>query len=45
VFAPILFASLLVGAPDLDTTPAAVLATVAAWLTMNALEPSEAHPA
>jgi H+/Cl- antiporter ClcA len=33
-----LFASLLVGTRGLDAVPAAVLAAVAAWLTMQALE-------
>jgi len=40
-FAPLLFATLLVGKAGLDATPAAVLATAAAWLTMGALESRE----
>lgn len=39
LFAPLLFADLLVGQEGLDATPAAVLAAVAAWLSMAALEP------
>jgi H+/Cl- antiporter ClcA len=39
LFAPVLFATLLVGQEGLDATPAAVLAAVAAWLAMAALEP------
>jgi hypothetical protein len=35
---PLLFATLLVGKGGLDATPAAVLATAAAWLTMAALD-------
>ena len=38
LFAPLLFATLLVGKAGLDATPAAVLAAAAAWLTMAALE-------
>ena len=38
LFAPVLFATLLVGKAGLDATPAAVLATAAAWLTMAALD-------
>jgi H+/Cl- antiporter ClcA len=38
VFAALLFSSLLVGTAGLDAIPAAVLATVAAWLTMQALD-------
>jgi H+/Cl- antiporter ClcA len=41
LFAPVLFATLLVGQAGLDATPAAVLAAVAAWLTMAALEPRD----
>src|SRR3954467_5119354 len=41
LFAPLLFATLLVGKAGLDATPAAVLATAAAWLTMAALESRE----
>jgi hypothetical protein len=37
LFAPLLFALLLVGKAGVDTTPAAVLAAVAAWLTIAAL--------
>ena len=36
---PLLFAELLVGHVGLDATPAAVLATAAAWMTTNALQP------
>jgi H+/Cl- antiporter ClcA len=39
VFASVLFSALLVGTSARDTMPAAVLATVAAWLTVNAVEP------
>ena len=35
---PLLFASLLVGTQGLDTIPAAVLATAAAWVAMQALD-------
>jgi H+/Cl- antiporter ClcA len=38
LFAPLLFALLLVGKAGLDATPAAVLAAVAAWLTIAALD-------
>jgi chloride channel protein, CIC family len=38
LIAPLLFAALLVGTEGLDTIPAAVLATVAAWLTTTALD-------
>jgi H+/Cl- antiporter ClcA len=38
LFSPLLFSVLLVGREGLDTTPAAVLATVAAWLTITALQ-------
>jgi hypothetical protein len=38
LFAPLLFATLLVGEGGLDATPAAVLAAAAAWLTIAALE-------
>jgi H+/Cl- antiporter ClcA len=38
LFAPLLFALLLVGKPGLDATPAAVFAAVAAWLTLAALD-------
>lgn len=36
---PIVFAALLVGHNGIDATPAAVLAAVAAWLTMAAINP------
>jgi H+/Cl- antiporter ClcA len=39
-----LFGALLVGSAGIDAVPAAVLATVAAWLTANVLEPP-AQPA
>lgn len=39
LFAPLLFADLLVGQQGLDATPAAVLAAVAAWLSMAVLDP------
>ena len=35
---PLLFASLLVGTQGLDTIPAAVLATTAAWVAVHALD-------
>jgi H+/Cl- antiporter ClcA len=38
LFAPLLFATLLVGRTGLDATPAAVLAAAGAWLTMAALD-------
>jgi chloride channel protein, CIC family len=38
LFAPVLFAALLVGRDGLDAIPAAVLAAVAAWLIVNAVE-------
>jgi H+/Cl- antiporter ClcA len=38
LFAPVLFAALLVGRAGLDAVPAAVLASAAAWLTIAALE-------
>jgi H+/Cl- antiporter ClcA len=44
LFAPLLFAELLVGQGGLDATPAAVLAAASAWLAMSALE-KRAHPA
>jgi H+/Cl- antiporter ClcA len=37
LFAPVLFAGLLVGTAGLDAIPAAVLAAVAAWLTIAAI--------
>jgi H+/Cl- antiporter ClcA len=37
LFAPLLFAQLLVGTNGLDAVPAAVLATAAAWLTIRVL--------
>jgi H+/Cl- antiporter ClcA len=38
LFAPLLFAALLVGSSGLDAISAAVLASAAAWVTTNALE-------
>ena len=38
LFAPVLFAALLVGRDGLDAIPAAVLAATAAWLIINAVE-------
>jgi hypothetical protein len=38
LFAPLLFATLLVGKAGLDATPAAVLAAAAAWLSVAALQ-------
>ena len=38
LFAPVLFAALLVGRDGLDAIPAAVLAAVAAWLIVTAVE-------
>src|SRR3954467_11862252 len=38
LFAPLLFAQLLVGKAGLDAAPAAVLAAAAAWLTIAALD-------
>jgi hypothetical protein len=38
LFSPVLFAALLVGSAGQDAVPAAVLASVAAWLTVTALE-------
>src|SRR4051812_12914960 len=38
LFAPLLFATLLVGKAGLDAAPAAVLAAAAAWLTIAALD-------
>lgn len=37
-FTAVLLAALLVGTSGLDAVPAAALASVAAWLTMTALE-------
>ncbi len=48
VLTPIVFAALLTGAHGVDAVPAAVLATVAAWLTMAALDhrqPQTSRPA
>jgi chloride channel protein, CIC family len=48
IVAPVLFADLLVGHVGLDATPAAVLATAAAWLMTNALTqrpPASPQPA
>ena len=39
LISPLLFAELLVGHAGLDATPAAVLATAAAWMTTSALSP------
>ena len=46
LFAPVLFAMLLVGDAGVNTVSAAVLASVATWLTMTALEQraAKAHP-
>ena len=46
LFAPLLLASLLVGRDALDTLPAAVFASVGAWLVMTALDRRAAadHP-
>jgi H+/Cl- antiporter ClcA len=41
VLTSMLFAALLVGSAGLDAVPAAVLATVAAWLTRTALDPPQ----
>jgi H+/Cl- antiporter ClcA len=38
LFAPVLFAALLVGTPGFDTIPAAVLAAAGAWLTAAVLD-------
>ena len=38
LFAPVIFAALLVGTAGVDTIPAAALAAVAAWLTMAAID-------
>jgi chloride channel protein, CIC family len=38
LFAPLLFAALLVGSDGFDATSAAVLASAAAWVTTDALE-------
>ncbi len=43
LIAPLLFASLLVGHSGTDAISAAVLASVAAWLTMSALERRNQH--
>lgn len=45
VFAPILFAVLLVGKPGLAAEPAAVLGTVAAWATVTVIARRGAPPA
>ena len=44
VLTPILFGALLAGSPGLDAVPAAVLASVAAWLTIGALERDKPSP-
>jgi hypothetical protein len=38
VLTSMLFGALLVGTDGVDAVPAAVLATVAAWITANALD-------
>jgi len=38
LFAPVIFAGLLVGVAGVDAVPAAALAAVAAWLTMAAID-------
>ncbi len=40
----VLFSALMVGRDGLDTSPAAVLAAIAAWLTVRALDPRPAPP-
>jgi hypothetical protein len=45
VFSSLLFAGLLAGRPGLDAVPAAVLAIVAAWLAVSALEREKAGAA
>jgi H+/Cl- antiporter ClcA len=45
LISPLLFAALLVGPAGADAMPAAVLATVAAWLTAEAVERRRAQPA
>ena len=45
LFAPLIFAILLVGTENTDVVPATVLATVSAWLVMTALERSGRHTA
>ena len=44
IIAPVLFGALLVGTTGLDTMPAAVLATAAAWITMAAIAPPPQDP-
>jgi H+/Cl- antiporter ClcA len=44
VLTSMLFGTLLVGTAGLDAVPAAVIATVAAWLTASALDPRPAQP-
>ena len=44
ILTPIVFSALLVGRHGLDTVPAAVLAAVAAWLTITAIERRAAQP-
>jgi H+/Cl- antiporter ClcA len=44
LFAPVLFAELLVGRGGGDATPAAVLATAAAWIVTKALDKRAAAP-
>jgi H+/Cl- antiporter ClcA len=45
LFAPVIFAALLVGTAGLDAIPAAALAAVAAWLTMTAIDQRLPRPA
>jgi H+/Cl- antiporter ClcA len=45
ILTAMLFAALLVGAPGLDATPAAVIAAAAAWLTVSALDRPQATAA
>jgi chloride channel protein, CIC family len=45
LFAPLLFATLLVGSGGIDTVPAAVFASVGAWITTMALDKRASHRA
>jgi hypothetical protein len=45
LFAPLLFATLLVGTNGIDTVPAAVFASVGAWITTMALDKRASHRA
>jgi H+/Cl- antiporter ClcA len=45
LFAPVIFAALLVGTAGIDAIPAAALAAVAAWLTMTAIDQRLPRPA